>query len=98
MEDLASVDLHGPIRRQRHRGPVLLFEQHIPIRRLADFLENLGHCPFSALDPIRSVIDENGDHFLVGGDEALQAGFPQIDFLVRLHDIVLAVGKFFVLL
>ena len=60
---------------------------------MADFRENLGHRPVSPLDLVGIAVDENGDDFLVSSDEALQAALPEINFFLRLHDIVLAVDE-----
>ena len=54
-------------------------------------VENLRDRPLAALDGVRAALNRDGDDFLVRSDEALQIVIREVDRLVRLDDVVLAV-------
>jgi hypothetical protein len=91
VEDLAALDVDRLVRRERQRRAVLLLEQRVGVRRLPHLVENLRDRPLAALDGVRAALDRDGDHFLVRSDEAIQIVIREVDRLVRLDDVVLAV-------
>jgi hypothetical protein len=91
VEDLAALDVDRLVRRERQRRAVLLLEQRVGVRRLPHLVENLGDRPLAALDGVRAALDRDGDDFLVCSNEALQIVIREVDRLVRLDDVVLAV-------